>query len=112
MGANLPSASLRGMKKFLECINTTLTNIFNLLNPPTVTRTLTEVGAGAGSVPAGWISVTLINQGTTNATIDGGPVMLPGTTVSWDLKDFNGTADEISYLLAGAGSSLLIVEVR
>lgn len=101
----------------LRCILETIQTWFCLSTPvsvgETVTREIDSYNEGeVGTIPEGWISVTLINQGTLNVVVDSTNVLFPGTSISWDLKGLPNRGDEIDFTVnAGAGSEALIVLV-
>lgn len=113
-----PSDYMREIGQLACCIRAAWQTILDHITPITVQEDHVEYNAGADSHPAGWISVTLINQGDTNVTLTSGSggVLLPGTSIEYDLKDFANRGDQIDFTVAAPGAgevaSLIIAEVR
>lgn len=77
---------------------------------PTLAEGISRETTGSSSVLAGWKSLAIINQGTTTITVNTIP-LLPGSTVSWDLKGTKGVG-LVKALVLPAGSDVLITELR
>jgi len=115
-----PSSVIRCIEGFVECsfeklcnIETAVDAILVAVTPEVfVSNTVTEFGVGAGSVLAGYISATLINQGDTNVTVNGA-TLFPGTTITFGLKGLTGPSALLSFTVAaGTTPSLLVLDVR
>lgn len=74
----------------------------------TVTSITTSNSSGPGTVLAGWLTVTVVNQGASTGTFNGTTIE-PGVSLS--LGNFGGpVAIPISF--DGTGTDLVIVDVR
>jgi hypothetical protein len=105
-GNNFPF-QLKVLRGFTELM-TMFSQVITVIVQPIPKTTTIARPTSAGTVVAGWNSVSIANVGTANGTVKG-VTLKPGETVSFDGGAVNNTLDAIAYV--ATGTEFLIITV-